>query len=113
METEVTLAEIKTEELPKMKVAELRELCKAEGLSSSGIKKELLKRLLTKKLGRSDRFVGDLTKCRYCGSLVRVIGTDTKVISDEKTLVTRSVRCSGKHRHAYQLKEIIPAQKAG
>jgi len=111
METEVKLDEIKTEELVKMKAVELKELCKTEGLSCNGNKKELLERLQTKKFGRSDRFVGNLTKCRYCGSPVRVFSTSRQVI-ENGVLLIRGIRCSGKHRHTYQLKELIRPEKS-
>ena len=101
-----TLQEIGTDEIKDMKLNELRTLCSTEELPVSGKKDELVDRLLIKKLGKSDRFVPGSIKCLICGAKARVTKT-VKQSYEGKTLITRQVKCDGKNRHTYPIKEIV------
>jgi len=98
-------------ELKTMKVKELRELAKKEGLKIGGTKKELIERLLAKRTGVSSRYAGQQTICRICGARVIVKNTSTKILDDGRMLITRQVKCVGKNKHTYPIKEMLPAQK--
>jgi len=96
------MAELKTK-----KLNELRSLCKIAGLATAGKKAELIDRLHAHTAGQSDRWVGKLTACKVCGARVMVSRTITQSLDDNRTLVTRYVRCQGRHRHTYPLKEVV------
>jgi len=104
---QLKLADIEAGQIETLKVEHLRKLCKVEGIKISGKKGELVKRLLLKKSGQSTSYTGQLTKCRICGSPVRVTGTNRKTLGDGRILVTRQIRCAGRHKHTYPLKEIV------
>ena len=110
-QTGIKLSNVSLEEINKMKMAELRQLCKAEGLKIGGPKNELQQRLRIRKTGRSDRYVGQETRCAICGERIKVTCTISTVMDDGRTLITRTVRCSGKNKHTYPLKEIVEPEK--
>jgi len=107
MEKTVKLSDVKAGDIGEMKMNQLRELCRIEEMKVGGSKKELIDRLLIKKTGRSDRYAGQQTCCRICGARVIVKGTDSKTLDDGRTVVTRNIRCLGRHKHTYPLKEIL------
>lgn len=100
-----TLETLSDEEIKDMSAQKLSDLCKDEDLVQKGTKNDKIKRLFLKKYGISDRYVNLMTKCRVCHHAVRVIGTDTKKLPDGRTFVTRNVKCIGRHRHTYPIKE--------
>ncbi|HUW18257.1 MAG TPA: hypothetical protein VMW16_03060 [Sedimentisphaerales bacterium] len=102
-----TLKEVTIDQLAKLKINELRHLCEEEGLETGGKRMDLFKRLFVQKTGRSDTFSPANTKCRICNEPVKVTGTQRRQLTEGRTLVTRQIRCTGKHRHTYPLKEII------
>lgn len=102
----IALKEITIEQLKKFNTNELRHLCKKERLETVGPKQVLFKRLLVQKTGRSDKFTPARTKCVICFEPVKVVRTQRKELADGCILVTRQVRCTGRHRHTYPLKEI-------
>ncbi len=106
-QTEIKLSDVSLEGINKMKVAKLRQLCKTEGLKIGGSKNELAERLRIRKTGRSDRYIGQDTRCIICSEKVKVICIARSDMDDGRTLVTRTVRCSGKNKHTYPLKEIV------
>ncbi len=93
--------------LTELTVAQLRQMCKDEGLAALGNKAELVKRLSIKKFGPSDTHEPARTKCKFCSAQVRVTGTHRDKMKDGRTMVTRQVRCAGRHRHSYPLKNIV------
>lgn len=109
-ETVWNLASVAIAEIDEMPVDELKELSKIEGLPVTAKKRaELIRQLKTKKIGRDDRYSGrGQTKCCVCGAPVTVKGTIRTTLEDGRILVTRNVRCQGKHKHTYPLKDIIP-----
>lgn len=108
---ESLLPELTNQNIEALTVKELRELCVLEQLPVSGNKSDLTRRLLLKKNGEPKRFAGAATKCRICGAEVSVTGTKTKQTKDGRRLVTRMIKCKGKHRHTYPLKEKIGADE--
>ena len=111
MEKTVKLSDVKAGDIGEMKINQLRELCRIEEMKVGGSKKELIDRLLIKKTGRSDRYTSQFPKCRVCGAKVIVKGTDRKPLDDGRTLVTRNIRCIGKHRHTYPIKELLSTEE--
>lgn len=107
----LSLADLNVSQIKEFLKDDLIALCEVEKLPVGGTKKELIDRLITKKMGRSDRYVGRLTKCKVCGKSVVVKGTARTPFGDGETLVTRNIRCTGKNAHSYPLKEVVPAQK--
>lgn len=101
------LKEVTIDQLAKLKINEMRRLCEEEGLETGGKKTDLFKRLFVQKTGRSDTFSPANTKCKICSEPVKVTRTQRQQLTDGRILVTRQVRCTGKHRHTYRLKEII------
>jgi len=85
---------------------ELKSMCKQQGLSGAGKKVDLIKRLTIAKEGNMAKHVHGRTKCRICGERTAVMGTSRKKMSDGRILVTRQMRCVGKHHHTYPLKMI-------
>ena len=102
-----TLKEVTIDQLAKLNLNELRHLCKEEGLEIGGKKMDLFKRLFVQKTGRSDTFSPANTKCKICNEPIKVMGTQKRQLSGGRILITRQIRCTGKHRHTYPLKEII------
>ena len=102
-----TLKEVTIDQLAKLNINELRHLCKEEGLETGGEKGVLLKRLIVQKTGRSDRFISTKTRCKICCEPAKVVSTRRRELSNGRILMTRQLRCTGKHRHTYPLKEII------
>ena len=94
--------------ISKLKINELRGLCRAEGLPAGGKKAELIKRLITARRGIADRFVGaGMLKCKVCSQPAKVVSTKKKTLDNGRTLVVRQVKCTGRHGHTYPLKSII------
>lgn len=108
---EPSLATLSDEDIKAMTGKKLTALCKLEELKQKGTNDDKIKRLFLKKYGRSDKYVNLMTKCRICNHRVLVTGTDKKKLDDERLLITRSVKCTGRHRHTYPLKEIIKADE--
>lgn len=106
IEVPVSLATVEVEGLGGMNMAALQAICKAEGLTVAGKKDDLIKRLKIAKDGRTDRHVNAGTKCRICGMPTVVQGTHKAKMADGRTMVTRKMKCTGKHRHTYPLKKI-------
>ena len=105
------LASVSIAEIEAMTVGELKELSKISALPVTGKRGELIKQLKVKKIGRADRYAGPgQTKCCVCDAAVTVKGTTRATLDDGRILITRSVRCQGKHKHTYPLKEIVPAR---
>jgi len=46
------------------------------------------------------------TPCEICGKPARVTNTKRTKMADGRTLVTRQMKCTGKHKHTYPLKKI-------
>jgi len=93
-------------DVAELKYGELQTLCKQRGLSGFGKKAELIKRLTIVKEGHIDRHVHGRTKCRVCAAQTMVTGTTRATMPDGRVLVTRKMKCIGKHRHTYPLKSI-------
>jgi len=93
------------QKLASMNKAQLIELCHKEDLSKEGPKKDLIDRLILKKIGSTKHHVFGKTKCCICGALVRVKNTKTEIVNG-KLLIVRQIQCTGKHCHKYPLKEL-------
>jgi len=106
------LADISIENITRLDVKELTDLCKKVGLSAVGRKKDLIEKLVIKKSGKSGAYTGQFTKCQFCGEKVRVMNTRNQNMLDGRILVIRSVRCDGKHRHQYPLTSIVSPDKS-
>jgi len=97
-----------TENVTQPKINELRRMCREKGLPTGGTKKELSQRLLTEATAGTDRFAGAGTlKCKVCSLTVKVTSTQKTTLEDGRTLITRQVKCTGKHGHTYSLPEIL------
>ena len=56
----------------------------------------------------AQRFVGaGLLRCAVCSQPARVTKTEKEKMEDGGTLITRQVRCIGKNRHTYPMKEVV------
>ena len=105
--TPVDLAKIEDADIQAMSAKDLAELCEDQPLQKKGNKKTLMERLFLKKHGQSSQYVMLMTKCKICHAKVRVTNTKKKPMGDGRTLVTRTVKCRGKHCHTYALKNIV------
>ena len=103
----IDLSTISDADIKAMKVDDLKELCEDQQLPKGGVKKDMVKRILLAKHGRSDKYVGANTICKVCPAKVVVTGTKSEPTTDGKTLITRQMKCRGKNTHRYPLKEII------
>jgi len=77
------------------------------GLGAAGKASDIARRLIVALTGTTKKHTHGLTKCDICGHPVVVASTQRTPIDDGRTLVTRYMRCKGKHRHTYPLKEIF------
>jgi len=100
------------EEIAASSINVLRALCKAERLKAGGGKGDLAARLIAKKQGVSDRYVGPpLTRCKVCSEQVSVRRTQRIPQDDGRVLVIRDVKCRGRHGHTYKLSEVVGKKK--
>jgi len=100
------------EEIAASSINVLRALCKAERLKAGGGKKDLAARLVAKKHGITDKYVGPpLTRCKVCKEQVTVRRTIREPMEDGRVRVTRHVRCRGRHGHSYKLVEVVGEKK--
>lgn len=81
----------------------LKKLCKSEGMTTDDGKLDRFNRLYAKRFGRTKRYIGTDTRCQFCGVPILVKGTVKEPQADGRVLVTRSVKCVGKHHHIYPL----------
>jgi len=59
----------------------------------------------------AQRFIGGgMLKCAICSQPARVMKTEKEKLEDGRMLITRQVRCTGKNRHTYPLKDMILSQ---
>ena len=105
------LAEIAIETLGRKTKAYLAGLCRSEGLPEAGLKSELIERLTAAKHGGAAGYVPGKTLCRYCGAPVKVTKTVPQEMGDGRILITRQLRCEGRNRHSYPVKEIRAAKQ--
>jgi len=98
-------------ELGRKTVPELQTLAQAAGLGTGGRKGDLLARLRAAKSGGAAGYVPGKTLCTVCKAPTDVKGTKTEEMEDGRILVTRYLRCRGKHRHSYPQREIQDQKK--
>ena len=98
-------------QLKELSHRDLIELSKNEEISWNHSAEQLVANLICKKHGQSQKYICRRTICKFCGAPIRVMGTQRKTMEDGRVLVTRSVKCIGRHRHSYPLKEIIGNSK--
>ena len=98
-------------DLQKMDVNKLRGRCKAAGLSGKGAKDALIERLRPRVRRITRRYIEGVTTCAYCPADIMVTGTDKQPMADGRVMVTRQIKCKGKHNHKYPLKETVSADK--
>ena len=108
---EVKFADIGVDEIEDLSAKDLKRLCREESLSTDGKKEDMSARLIIQKGGITDRYAGQLTRCKVCRAPVRVTGTNNKPTASG-TVVTRQIKCRGKHCHTYPLAEVA-RPKAG
>jgi membrane-bound inhibitor of C-type lysozyme len=97
-----------TENITQPTIDELRKMCQAKGLPADGTKKELVKRLTVATTASTNKFTGNGTlKCQICNLAVKIVNTKRKTLQDGRVLVTRQVKCTGKHGHTYSVPEIL------
>lgn len=99
------LADMSLEDLERLSDKALKKLCKAEDMTTDGKKEERFNRLYAKRFGLTKRYIGAETRCQFCGEAVRVKGTVKEPQADGRVLVTRSIKCVGKHHHTYPLSQ--------
>lgn len=100
------LADMDWDEVMKLALDRLRQLCRAEKLDATGKKQDLLDRLNSKKNAGRGRFVQGVTRCCVCGANLHVRKTATSREGD-RLYIVRQVRCNGKHAHTYPIKDLI------
>ena len=74
---------------------------------SADIRERLLE-TLTQAAGEPGKHTHGRTPCGICRKPAKVVGTKRTKMPDGRTLVTRTMKCSGKHKHTYPLKNIEP-----
>ncbi len=94
-----------------MKVDELKAICKKVTLPQKGNKKKLLEAIFMAKYGLTDTYIRLMTVCKVCHAGVKVISTKKQDIGDGRVLFTRQIKCKGKRRHTYLLKNIVGVAK--
>lgn len=104
---ESSLMKVSLEAIQKLGVAALKKHCADHGMDKSGKRPELLDKVLAIRFGRTRMYVGAETRCSVCGKEVSVKGTRKEAMGNGKTLVTRTVKCRGRHGHTYPLKNIV------
>ena len=108
----MNLDAMETDEIAACSINVLRALCKAERLKAGGGKTDLSARLIAKKHGISDRYVGaPLTRCRVCREQVTVKRTVREPMTDGRVQVIRHVKCRGRHGHSYKLVDVVGEKK--
>ena len=99
------LADMSLEDLEGMSDKALKKLCKAEDMVTDGVKGERFNRLYAKRFGLTSRYIGADTRCQFCAEKVRVRNTAKEQQADGRILVTRSMKCVGRHHHIYPLSQ--------
>lgn len=106
---EVSQVEKEKTNFAKMSFIELKRIAAKMAIRTGdldgGDKERLVKRIILKKFGQSKKYIPGLTACQVCGEEVRVKG-QSRDVEDGQMIVTRTVKCTGKHAHTYPLKEI-------
>jgi len=95
-----------------MKEAKLKESTRAaiDAATSSAIKSSKSTGVGAGKptRGVTNRFVGaGMDKCCICGLKAHVVKVQKEEMEDGRMLITRQIKCTGKHRHTYPMKEIV------
>ncbi len=102
-------------ELAALGFKELRAVAKEAGLPANGGKEELIARLIAGPPEQSKSPVpatfepGEM-KCHICDAQADVIATSKEPMSDGRILVTRTMRCRGRHRHRWPHKQTRAAK---
>jgi len=100
---EVTEADIREATYPTLRAWSIE-----AGFGAAGKSHTLRHRLITdKRPGTTKTHTNGRTDCQVCGSPALVKKKVEEEMDDGRTLITRSMRCTGKHRHSYPLKEIV------
>ncbi len=99
------LADMSLEDLEGMSDKALKKLCKEEDMVTDGKKEERFNRLYAKRFSLTKRYIGAETCCQFCGEKVRVKNTAKEQQADGRILVTRSMKCVGRHHHTYSLSQ--------
>jgi len=98
------------EEIKDLNVNELKAECRAEKLPTTGDKQTLAKRVKVNKMGSATKFTGGgMVKCKICNMPAGVRKVIRKKMDDGRIMVTRQIRCTGRHGHTYPLSEIVKA----
>jgi len=106
IKTRTTTEPLTEDEIAAADFQALRRMSKAAGLGVSGKADEIRGRLLDALARTTKTHTNARTRCKTCLAPVVVRNTRRTKMDDGRTLVTRSVRCTGKHRHTDTLKEI-------
>lgn len=80
-------------------------------LGADGKSADIRERLLETLRGASGqpgKHTHGRTPCEICRKPAKVTVTKRKKMADGRTLVTRTMKCTGKHKHTYPLKNIEP-----
>ena len=96
-----------TKTLNDLSIRELQSRAKAAGLGTSRSKAALIERLEAIPAVRVTHHVHGTTLCRICRAKTKVTNTKKHTMADGRSLITRQMRCVGKHRHTYPLREIV------
>ncbi len=99
------LMDMSLEQLSAMSDKALKKLCKAEEMTTDGAKEDRFNRLYAKRFGLTSRYIGQETRCQFCGQAVQVKGTVREPQADGRVLITRSMKCVGQHKHIYPLSQ--------
>jgi len=94
------------EDLGSLGAGQIARLARAYGLPTSGTKSEVIRRLTAARSGGVAGYVPGQTLCSICREPCKVTSTDRSRMADGRLLVTRYLRCTGRHHHTSVVREI-------
>lgn len=94
-------------QIERLSRRDLIHLCRDNSLDIKGTRPELIERLLI--YNASSPIMAPIPMprpCNVCGSDTRICNTRRRLLSNGDILISRCVRCEGKHHHKYELVDV-------
>jgi hypothetical protein len=109
---ETILSKVKLDDIGKLPLEKLKEICRQEHLPADANVDILRKIVRAKKLGGDRQVINNNTLCKYCKYPARIINSEiVKVFADKSRVVYYRLTCSGPRPHKFSVKQSEKAQQ--